>query len=258
MKKILIILNVLICTLFVHEVRSNEIDTSCSHHVIWGAPQINKEGYNQYICRIGYAANYNYDTKVSYFTVEHLISTHLIKTVSRNDDFREDLRIPGKFRATLKDYIGNGYDRGHMAPAANFTYAANVMSESFFLTNMMPQVPGNNRGIWKALEEKTRSWVQTRKTLYIITGTVYDKSPAKIMGNGVKVPSHVYKIIIDADKKQSISFMFPNEKLDTTTMEQYVVSISDIEKVTKINFNPNISKKDLGIEKQKGILKNWE
>ena len=56
------------------------------------------------------------------------------------------------------------------------------------------------------------------------------------MGNGVKVPSFVYKIVIDPRRNAAIAFMFPNAKLDPKEIEKYVVSISDIEAYTGINF----------------------
>jgi endonuclease G len=234
----------------------NSIDTSCPQYVIWGAPQITQEGNNQYLCKNGYALNYNYTTKVSYYAVEYLKRSDLVKNASRKDDFREDLAVPIQFRATLKDYQGSGLDRGHMAPAANHTNSAEAMSETFFLTNMMPQSPGNNRGIWKYLEENTRFWAQTYGEIYIITGTIFDGN-SQTIGNGVKVPSFVYKIIIDPKRIKAISFLFPNIKLDPKTTEQYIVTIEQIETVAGINFSPTIPTNYKAIEQVKGKLEDW-
>jgi endonuclease G len=215
----------------------NPIDTKCPQFVTWGAPQVVKEGNNQYVCKSGYAFNYNYATKVSYFVVERIDGAKLVKSAPRKDDFREDPEIPAQFRATLKDYTGAGYDRGHMAPAADFMYDAGLISESFFMTNMMPQVPGNNRGIWKYLEEMTRYWAQTHGTVYVITGTIY-AGPVKTIGNAVAVPSHIYKIVIDPKTGKTASFLFPNEKLDPKLIDQYAVNVKEIESKTGINFSP--------------------
>ena len=235
---------------------SNPIDVSCPQYVIWGAPQIAIEGNNQYLCKNGYALNYNYTTKVSYYAVEHLKGSDLVKNAARKDDFREDPEVPPQFRATLKDYQGSGLDRGHMAPAANHTNTAEAMSETFFLTNMMPQSPGNNRGIWKYLEENTRFWAQTYGEIYIITGTIVDNNSVT-MGNGVKVPSFVYKIVIDPKRIKVIAFMFPNIKIDPKTMEQYIVSVEQIEKASGINFSPEMPSNYLIRETAKGSLADW-
>jgi endonuclease G, mitochondrial len=237
---------------------ANPINDNCPQHVVWGAPQIAKEGNNQYLCRTGYAINYDYRTKASYFAVETIKPELLVnKNVSRKDDFREDTEIPVQYRATLKDYQGTGYDRGHMAPAANFTYDARVMSESFLLTNMMPQHPGNNRGIWKYLEEYTRYWAQRYGQLYVITGTYFGEGSG-IIGNNVGVPSHVYKIVIDQKRNKAIAFMFPNVKLDPKTMNKYIVSIEQIEQLTGINFSPAMPGQLQGIEKVPGFIGDWQ
>jgi endonuclease G len=186
MKKFLAV----VLMLFASIVSANDIDTKCKQHVIYGAP-VKAEGNNQYLCRIGYAVNYNYATKVPFYVVEHITTDHLVKNAARKDDFREDPEVPVQYRQTLADYTGQGYDRGHVAPAADMTFDAKAMSESFFLTNMMPQVPGNNRGIWKYLEENIRYWVQVKGEVYVITGTLFEGQPK--MMNKVTVPSHVYK-----------------------------------------------------------------
>lgn len=253
MKKI--ILGVI--SLWASLVLANPIDQYCPQHVVWGAPQVAKEGNNQYLCRTGYAVNYNYATKVSYFAVESIKPEQLVKNAARKDDFREDPEVPAQFRSTLKDYVGSGYDRGHMAPAADLTFSEQAMSESFFLTNMMPQAPGNNRGIWKYLEEMTRYWATLHGQLYVITGTYYGQGSSYI-GNNVAVPSHVYKIIIDPKRNKVIAFMFPNVKLDPRTIEDYIVSISDIEGLTGINFSPAIPAQLHSLEKTKSKLTDWQ
>lgn len=216
---------------------ANPIDTNCPTHVMWGAPQIPVEGNNQYLCRAGYAVNLNYNTKVPYFVVEHITADEIEQGVKRKDDFREDTEVPAKYRATLKDYAGTGYDRGHMAPAADFTYNIKDMDDSFLLSNMMPQNLGNNRGIWKLTEELTRKWAIKYKEVYVITGTIHDANSIKI-GNGLGVPSFIYKIIVDPLGQKAIAFKFPNIKLDPATIENYIVTVADIESATGINFEP--------------------
>ena len=252
MKYILILL-----AIFTNLSYANPIDDKCPQHVIWGAPQIAHEGNNQYLCRIGYAVNYNYTTKVAYYAVEVVRPENLNKAVPRKDEFREDPEVPPQYRSTLKDYQASGFDRGHIAPAADLAFSAQAMSESFFLTNMMPQVPGNNRGIWKYTEEMTRFYVQKYNTpMSVITGTIFTPD-SKIMGNGVKIPSYVYKIVFNPKNLKVIAFLFPNEKLDPKTIEQYIVSIADVEKYTGIDFFPLIPAEYKQIENTKANFKDW-
>ena len=223
---------------FASLVSANDIDTKCKHLVVYGAP-VKAEGNNQYLCRTAYAVNYNYVTKVPFYAVEHITTPNLVKNAPRKDDFREDPEIPAQHRATLADYTGMGFDRGHVAPAADMTFDAKAMSESFYLTNMMPQVPGNNRGIWKYLEENVRYWVQVKGEVYVITGTLFDAQPK--MMNKVAIPSHVYKIVIDPKSGKQIAYLFPNEKLDPKLIDNYAVSVATIEQKAGINFSPALT-----------------
>ena len=217
---------------------ANDIDVKCKQHVWQGAPA-KAEGNNQYLCRIGYAVNYNYNTKVAHYVVEHVTVSNLVKNAPRKDDFREDPEVPAQHRQTLADYTGMGYDRGHVAPAADMTFDKTAMSESFYLTNMMPQVPGNNRGIWKYLEENVRYWAQVKGEVYVITGALFEGAPK--MMNKVAIPSHVYKIVIDPKSGKQIAFLFPNEKLDPKLIDNYSVPVATIEQKSGINFSPLLS-----------------
>lgn len=234
MKKLLAV----VLLAFASLANANGIDDKCKQHVWNGAPVAYKESNNQYLCRIGYAVNYNYKTKVASYVVEHIVASNLTKNAGRKDDFREDPEVPAQYRQTLADYTGMGFDRGHMAPAADMTFDAKAMSESFFLTNMMPQVPGNNRGIWKYLEENTRYWVQVKGEVYVITGTIFDSKPA--MMNNVAIPSQIYKIVIDPKSGKQIAYLFPNEKLDPKLIDDYAVSVATIEQKTGMNFSPTL------------------
>lgn len=236
---------------------ANPIDDVCPQHVVWGAPQIAQEGNNQYLCRTGYAVNYNYQTKVAYFVTEVIRPENLVRSAQRKDDFREDKEVPEQFRVTLKEYVGSGLDRGHMAPAADFMNSVQMMSESFLLTNMMPQNPGNNRGIWKYTEEMTRYYAQKYNTpMHVITGTIFDAN-SKTFGNNVYIPSYLYKIVIDSKNQRAIAFLYPNAKLDPKTIDQYVVSIADIERYTGIDFSPALPAEMKGLETTKAIYADW-
>lgn len=249
MKKLLLI--ILMLPLFAF---ANGIDDKCAQHVIYGAP-IAQEGNNQYLCRTAYAVNYNYKTKVATYVVEHITLDHLTKSAARKNDFREDPEVPVEYRSTLEDYAKSGFDRGHMAPAADMTYNVTAMSESFYLTNMMPQVPGNNRGVWKYLEEYTRFWVQNKGEVYVITGTIFGDTPK--MMKSVAIPEFVYKIVIDPKSGKQIAYLFSNEKLDPNLIDNYAVSVADIESYTGINFSPKLPANLMNSEKTVLKLKDF-
>lgn len=236
---------------------ANPIDDKCPQHVVYGAPvsQIPDAG-SQYLCRTGYAVHYEYATKLSEYVVEKVTRESIKGKAPRKDEFREDPEVPVQYRAVLKDYTASGYDRGHMAPAADFYYSVQAMSESFLLTNMMPQTPGNNRGIWKYTEEYTRSWADAFGEIYVITGTI-NSQPRKVIGNGVVVPTHIYKIVIVPSTGKSIAILYPNEKLPVEDIPKYIVSISDIEGYTGLKIMPLLPAQLQGIKTQRANWKEW-
>ena len=110
----------------------------------------------------------------------------LVKT-ERTNNFRADKRIANS--PTPEDYTNTGYDRGHMVPAADAD-DPKEMSDTFFMTNMTPQLPSVNRVAWKNLEDRVRS-VPFK---YVLTGAIYNTTPKTIGANKIPVPSILYKI----------------------------------------------------------------
>lgn len=139
------------------------------------------------------------------------------------------------------DYKGSGYDRGHLAPAGDMGWSATSMSESFYYSNMSPQVPGFNRGIWKKLEELVRTWASELDTIYVVTGPVLEADLATIGQNRVSIPKYYYKVILDIYSTQkAIGFIIPNEA-SSASLKSYAVSIDAVEKITGIDFFPSLS-----------------
>jgi len=160
----------------------------------------------------------------------------------REDDFRPDPAVATK-SATPSDYARSGHDRGHLAPAADFKFSKKAMSESFFMSNMSPQKPRFNRGIWKELEEQVRTWVKKDKAYYIVTGPVLSGSRYRKIGrkNKISVPKYYYKILLDMEEPEikAIAFLMEN-KGSEKPLSSFVVSIDRIEQMTGIDFFPNL------------------
>lgn len=159
-----------------------------------------------------------------------------IKKVDRTDDFRDDPKIlTGS--ATSTDYKGSGFDRGHLAPAGDMSWSVEAMSASFYYSNMSPQTPSFNRGIWKKLEEQVREWTKLYDTIYVVTGPVLEDSLPTIGENKVSIPKYYYKVILEykRDAIKGIGFILPNEK-SSFPLSTFVVSIDSVEKMTGIDF----------------------
>jgi endonuclease G len=159
----------------------------------------------------------------------------------QDDHFKpDDLVSAGSALPT--DYLGSGYDRGHLAPAADFIFSENALAETFYMSNMSPQKPEFNRGIWKELEQKVRFWIKKEKILYIVAGGVLKNGLSKIgKQNKITVPDYFYKIIVDleAPEIKAIAFLMPNEG-SQFPLQNFVVTIDEIEKQTGIDFFPKL------------------
>jgi len=149
--------------------------------------------------------------------------------------------------ANSSDYNYSGYDRGHLVPAHDMNFNKEAMMESFYMTNISPQVPDFNRGVWKSLESKVRRWAITEKRLFIITGTLFgDKhGTARVTKKGPYIPQGFYKIVLDYDSPgtKGIAFMFKNQATNEP-LESFVTTIDEIEAKTGLDFFPNLTKEE--------------
>ena len=231
MKKILLILALLPALSWAG------INDQCPQFTANGVPQYQAQPGDQEICHLNYAVIHRCSVKAPIAVFEHLTPAAMSGPAKRRDDFRPDPQVAPQCQAQLSDYAGNPYDRGHMAPAANNTQSAEIMSESFFLSNMVPQVPNNNRGIWKQLEMWERSWANTPGTdFYIISGGIYGTNH-KVIGNGLGVPDYLFKIIIEKNSRKVEAFLMPNAPLPVADLPKYQVPVTLVEQYTGMKFN---------------------
>ncbi len=176
--------------------------------------------------------------------------------VDRHDRFNTDPLVSSK-SAHHKDYSNSGYSRGHLAPAGDMAFSETAMRESFYMSNMSPQLRNFNGGIWRELEENVRDWAYTRDKVIVITGPILnDHLDKKIGKNRVTVPNEFYKIILDPKKDECVAFIIPNKRSDRQLTE-YQVSINRIEELTQLDFFKDFydDKQEEEIESKKGIGK---
>ena len=181
-----------------------------------------------------YSLAYSEDDEQAYWVYYHLIPELINGTQSRTDDFRADPLV-STGSASLADYTGSGYDRGHLCPAADMSLNKTSMSESFFLSNMSPQVSGFNRGIWSTVEDQVRKWAIEFDGLDVATGPIFKDNIGSIGIDQVTVPGYYYKVLYSEKKQIMIGLILPN-KSGTTPLSQYVVPVDEIEKETGIDF----------------------
>lgn len=186
--------------------------------------------------------------------VAHVILPDVIEgNVSRSNDFREDTLV-STGSAQEADYFlkyeqpddsyqydGYGYDRGHLAPSADFRWSALALSESYLYSNMSPQAPEFNRGRWAELEGYLRAYLKRnrRTKLYVVTGPVLHDSLPKVERsiNGLSLPEKFFKVVLDYDQQRAIAFLMPNHEI-AYPVETFAVSIDSVEAVTGLDFFP--------------------
>ena len=159
----------------------------------------------------------------------------------RTDRFFPDARLRSAERANLEDYKGSGFDRGHMAPAADMP-TAQAMAQSFSLANMVPQSPEHNRGAWaKTVESATRHYAaRAEGNVYVITGPVYVPSIALSPGIGsgqVRVPKYLFKLVYDERQNKAWAYWHENAN---STQGSAPISYVELVKRTGISFLPGM------------------
>jgi len=187
-----------------------------------------------------YSLSYSEQHEQAEWVFYEIKKERILGLVNRTDDFRSD-KSSNISSASLDDYKLSGYDRGHMAPAEDFSFSASAMSESFYMSNMSPQLPHFNRGIWKDLEDLIRKWGHN-SNLYVVTGPVFGSCNSTIGSNNVCVPESYYKVIYDPSAKKMIAFILPNEK-GTKSLKEYVCTTDYLQKITNIDFFPILEEK---------------
>lgn len=153
----------------------------------------------------------------------------------RSNKFKID-KLVASGSAKSSDYTKSGYDRGHLCPAADMGFSQTAMEESFLMSNISPQVPDFNRGIWKELETTIRKWAIKERHIIVVTGPIFKENNGTIGKEQVLVPGYFFKLIYDAtDEPKLIAFILPNAKSDRP-LTDFSVSVNEVEKQTGFDF----------------------
>ena len=184
--------------------------------------------------------------------VAHIILPDVITgNVFRSNDFREDPKIStgsaveaDYFLKYLQadstyEYDGYGFDRGHLAPSADFRWSQKALSESYYYSNMSPQRPDFNREGWAELEGAMRRYIVDHPTtqLYVVTGPILTDDLPKVERsvNQLSLPGKYFKVILDVQSGNSIGFVIPNRGLEHS-LQHYAMSVDEVEELTGLDF----------------------
>lgn len=189
------------------------------------------------ITHTGYTVSYNHHYKTPNWVAWELTRQETTGEEGRTNQFLPDPSLPEP-RVETSDYTHSGYDRGHMAPAADMKWSKQAMKESFYMSNICPQNRKLNRDDWGDLEEKCREWAKKYGRVYIACGPIYDKaSPKRIGKHQVAVPDRFFKAVLIYNRKNPIAmgFLFEN-KAHHQNLKNYMVKVDQVEEETGLDF----------------------
>ena len=203
------------------------------------------QGYFQ-VCHTMYSSLVSSDTKNPVWDAGVVTADSANGKSKRGPFFKYDPQLPVGFGSTDQDYQGakdkngNMIARGHNYDANDSKLNDKVMHESFYFTNMFPQLQENNAGVWKSMETIVHNLAIQYGTVYVVNGPIY-ASDQGIIGNNVKIPSHLYKVIYIPQLNKTLGYIIPNTLLPNTKPKQFTVSQDYVEQITGLKFFPKIN-----------------
>ncbi len=224
---------------FAGESRATEDFSACPQFFANARPPpIAARPTNRALCYDAFAILHSGESKTPVFVAQKLNHASVLDAdEKRTNRFFADARLRSAERATLNDYKGSGYDRGHMAPAGDMP-TAQAMAQSFSLANMVPQAPEHNRGVWaRSVEQATRNYARhATGDVYVITGPVYVPSIAQspAIGAGqVRVPRYLFKLVYDQNQNRAWAYWQENNDASRAARP---ISYAELVKRTGVDY----------------------
>ena len=183
-----------------------------------------------------YIVSYNKDTKIPNWVAWHLTADHTDGPIRRMSNFHEEEEVPTP-RATLEDYKGSGWSRGHMCPAGDNKWDERAMYESFSLVNVCPQNASLNSGLWNSIEMDCRKWAKRYGDIYIVCGPVFMNREHETIGeNNIYVPEAFFKVVLCLNgSPKALGFIVRNTD-GNKKRDLYYNSIDQVERITGYDF----------------------
>lgn len=205
----------------------------------------------------GYSLSYNEKYEQAEWVAYELKKTHLSKTNYKRPYFEIDPAVKTK-AAHWKNYKKSGYDKGHLCPAGDRKYSKEAHDETFFTSNISPQIHDFNSGIWNSLEQKVRYWANKYNGVYVVTGGVLKGELKTIGEEEVAVPYYFYKVVMDYNNGNPKMIAFLMEHVaSNNALTSFVVPVDTIENLTGIDFFPALEDELEETLEASSSYKNW-
>jgi DNA/RNA endonuclease G (NUC1) len=236
---------------------------AAQRHLPWGVPRPTQPvAHEALLAHRDYVINYDADLLVPIWTAHRLDFKRLGKS-GRINCFRRDVRINAPGASLPADYEEPTFDQGHMTPNGDMSHSEKAVINSFIMSNMTPQFCQFNRGVWQILESIVRLWAHDAGTVYVMTGSVFDRNEdgrrdadnqaTRMKSNSgkirVAVPSHFYKIVIRkgaGGRLESIAILLPHDQTDLdgapalAYLADNIRPIAEVEKVAGVKLLPGM------------------
>ena len=201
--------------------------------------------------------SYNEDYEQAEWVAYELKKEHLSKSNFKRPYFEIDEAVKTK-AAHWKNYKKSGYDRGHLCPAGDRKYTKEAHDETFLTSNISPQTHDFNSGIWNSLEQKVRFWAKKYDGVFVVTGGILQGELKTIGDEEVGVPNYFYKILMDYNhgNPKMIAFLMEHEKYNQP-LYSFVVSVDAVERLTGIDFFPQLKDAIENSLEASSSYKNW-
>jgi len=211
----------------------------------------------QVIHHEGYSLSYSEPHEQAEWVAYELKKSHLSNSNFKRPYFEIDKAVKTG-AASWRNYKNSGYDRGHLCPAGDKKYSQAAHDETFLTSNISPQDHDFNSGIWNTLEQKVRYWASKYDGVFVVTGGVLKGDLKTIGEEHVAVPNAFYKIILDNNNGSTkmVAFLMPHKPSDLP-LYKFVVSVDSIEKLTGIDFFPELDDAIENDLESKSDYKGW-
>ena len=217
-----------------------------------------KDRSEKILKRSNYTISYNRNWNQPNWVAWELNKNETRGRNNRNEEFTADPDLAEAYQVESYDYSGSGYDRGHMCHAGDNHFDAKAMNESFYMSNICPQNHELNAGKWNDLEIACRKWANRYQQLFIVCGPIIDKRNGKRIGkeHEIIVPEKFFKVILITSTKpaRAIGYIFENNGSDRPYK---VHSIDEVEKITGMDFFPNLPDKIEDLVESRYEASDW-
>jgi endonuclease G len=212
---------------------------------------------NQIVKHEFYTLSYDEKYEQAEWVAYELKASYLKNGNFKRPFFIEDPKVKTG-SADWRNYKNSGYDKGHLCPAGDMKFAFNAYNDTFFTSNISPQLHDFNGGVWNRLEQKVRYWAIKYDGIYVVTGGVLESSLKTIGKEKVSVPAYFYKVLLDNSDGQfkMIAFLVPNAE-SNAPLYNFVVSVDRIEKLTGIDFFPQLEDRTENQLEKSSDYKSW-